>query len=67
MERFEYKVLTQKDKFFSRKFDPEQLEAALNSYAVEGWRLSAAATADFGRMIGSREEIIFVLERPERA
>ena len=29
----EYKVMTQKDRFFSGKFNPEKLEAALNSYA----------------------------------
>ena len=37
----EYKVMTQKDRFFSGKFNPEKLEAALNSYArragVSGW------------------------------
>ena len=60
---YEYKVLTQKDKFFSRKFDPEQLQAALNSYATEGWRLVTAATAEIGSGIGSRDEIIFMLER----
>lgn len=32
----EYKVLTQKDKWFSGKFDPQALENALNSYA-EQW------------------------------
>ena len=63
MATYEYKVLTQKDKFFSRKFDPEQLQAALNSYANEGWRLVTAATAEIGAGIGSREEMIFMLER----
>jgi hypothetical protein len=63
MAGYEYKVLTQKDKFFSRKFDPEQLQAALNSYANEGWRLITAATAEIGSGIGSRDEIIFMLER----
>jgi Domain of unknown function (DUF4177) len=63
MSAVEYKVLTQKDKFFSRKFDPEQLQNALNSYATEGWRVIAAATAEIGAGIGSREEIIFILER----
>ena len=31
----EYTVMTQKDRFFSGKFNPEKLEAALNSYAQE--------------------------------
>lgn len=41
-----YKVLSQKDKWFSGKFDPQKLEDALNSYADQGWELKAAATAD---------------------
>src|SRR6185436_18156204 len=31
----QYKVLTQKDKWFSGKFDPDQLEQALNAYAQQ--------------------------------
>ncbi|QDU60427.1 hypothetical protein Pan216_12660 [Planctomycetes bacterium Pan216] len=37
----EYKVLTQKDKWFSGKFDPEKLEEALN---VDAWLLADFAT-----------------------
>jgi len=43
---YNYKVLTQKDKFFTGKFDPMKLEEALNSYAEQGWRLVSCATAD---------------------
>ena len=64
MSNYQYKVLSQKDKFFSRKFDPEQLENALNSFAGEGWRLNSAATAEIGMGMGAREEMIFILERP---
>jgi magnesium-transporting ATPase (P-type) len=42
----EYKVLTQKDKWFSGKFDPEKLEQAINAYAEQGWRVISCATAD---------------------
>ena len=42
-----YKVLTQKDKWFSGKFNPQTLEAAINSYAEQGWRVVSSATADF--------------------
>jgi hypothetical protein len=59
----EYKVVTMKDRFFSGKFDPEKLESMLNSYAQEGWQLKEATTAKIPSMGGSREEIIFVLER----
>lgn len=60
----QYKVLTQKDKWFSGKFDPEKLEAALNAYAEQGWSVVAATTATFATMMtAGREEMIVVLER----
>lgn len=61
----EYKVLTQKDKWFSGKFSPERLEAALNSYAQQGWRVVTAAAADGPGFlgIGARQELVIVLER----
>jgi len=62
----EYKVLTQKDRFFAGKFDPEKLEAAINSYAVEGWVVKSITTATIPSFTGSREEIIIVLERDKK-
>lgn len=59
----EYKVLTQKDRWFSGKFDPQRLEQALNAYAQQGWRLVAAATANIPGWGVSREEFIAILER----
>lgn len=59
----EYKVVTMKDRFFSGKFDPAKLEEMLNSYATEGWKMKSSATAEVPGMMGSREEIIFILER----
>ena len=60
----EYKVLTQKDKWFSGKFDPELLEKAINAYAQQGWRVVSAATASFpGFFNGNREEMVVILER----
>lgn len=59
----EYKVLTQKDKWLSGKFDPEKLEQALNSYAQQGWRVVATATAQFAGLMAAREEMIAILER----
>ena len=60
----EYKVLTQKDKWFSGKFDPEKLEMAINSYAEQGWVLKAAFSASIPGLLGqAREEAILVLER----
>ena len=60
-----YKVLSQKDKWFSGKFDPQKLEDALNAYADQGWELKAAATADIASFAGSRHEFIAIMEREE--
>lgn len=61
-----YKVLSQKDKWFSGKFSPENLENAINGYAEQGWRVVSAATADFASMFGAaRQEMIVILERDE--
>ncbi|SDG28912.1 DUF4177 domain-containing protein [Rhodobacter capsulatus] len=59
----EYKVLSQKDKFFSGKFDPQLLEQAINAYAEQGWEVVSMATATFPGFTGSREEIIVLFGR----
>lgn len=59
----EYKVLTQKDRFFGGKFDPEKLEKAMNSYASEGWEVVSVATASIPSITGAREEMIVILKR----
>ena len=60
----EYKVLSQKDKWFSGKFDPAALETALNSYAKQGWYVVAAFSADIPALFGgARQEAVIVLER----
>jgi hypothetical protein len=60
-----YKVLTQKDKWFSGKFDPEKLEQAINAYAEQGWRVISCATADIPGFGSARQEFITILERDE--
>ena len=60
----EYKILTQKDKWYSGKFNPEQLENALNAYAQQGWKVVAVSTGNVKAIFGeNREEIIIILER----
>lgn len=60
----EYKVLTQKDKWFSGKFDPERLEGAINAYARQGWRVVGCATASMPSLLSyNREELIVIMER----
>ena len=59
----QYKVMSQKDKWFSRKFDPETLEQAINAYASQGWVVVSVATASIPGFGGNREELIVVFER----
>ena len=60
----QYKVLTQKDKWFDGKFDLSRLEAALNHYAGQGWTVRAMATPHVvGFSGGPREEIVVLMER----
>jgi hypothetical protein len=58
----EYKVLTQKDRRWSGKFSPENLEHTLNSYAAEGWRVvsSFAVTSPWSL---SSAQVMILLER----
>ena len=62
----EYKIMTQKDKFMSGKFDPETLETAINAYAAEGWVIKSVATADIPSFGGARQEIIVIFERDKQ-
>jgi hypothetical protein len=59
----EYKVITQKDKWFSGKFDPEKVEGVLNSYAKQGWVMKGVATASVPGFGGQRDEIVIIMER----
>ena len=59
----EYKVLTQKDKWFSGKFDPENLEKAINAYASQGWSVTSMASASIPSLSRTREELVILLER----
>ena len=63
-ELFEYMVLTQKDRVFGGKFNPQQLQEALNGFARQGWRVAEATTTTFPGFTGAREELVFILERP---
>ncbi len=60
---YEYKVLTQKDRVFSGRFDPEVLENLLNKLAREGWRVVGVTTGQVTSALASRDEMIIILER----
>ncbi len=66
MIMFEYKILSQKDKWFTGKFDPDTIEQAINSYAEQGWRVVHAVTATIPGFGGNREEMIIILERSKK-
>jgi hypothetical protein len=60
---YEYKVVTQKDRVFGGKFNPELVQSGLNAFAAEGWRVLEAVTTTFPGFSGTREELVFILER----
>ncbi len=63
---FEYKVLTERDRTFSGTFDLDALEAALNDYASDGWRLAEAfVAANFAK--SAKAEMVMILERDSSA
>ena len=59
-----YKVVTQKDRFFSGKLSPEKLEATTMRTLTpeQGWRVVSMATATIPGL-GSREELLVLMER----
>jgi hypothetical protein len=59
---FEYKVLTERDAKFSGKFDLDALEATLNDFAAEGWRLAESFIAA-NLWKSSKAEMVMILER----
>ena len=58
----EYKVLTTGDRRWSGKFNPENLEHTLNSYATEGWRVVSSVPVASPWSI-STSQIMILLER----
>lgn len=62
--RYEYKVLSQNDRWFFGKMDPAKLEVALNELAKDGWRVVSSASQAFQGLIrGDRDEMVIILER----
>lgn len=63
---YEYKILTDRDARFSGKFDLDTLEATVNSYAQQGWRVTNGFTLT-SVWKNSKTEIIVLLERERPA
>ncbi len=53
----QYKVITEKGSRFTGRFDPQSLEAALNSNAAEGWHVVASTWRSMAA------EVVVILER----
>lgn len=58
-----YKVMTQKDRFFGGKFNPEKVEEALNAMAKEGWEIDSVVSAEFPSFGGGRQELVVILSK----
>ena len=59
----EYKVLTRKDEFFFGGFDPAKLEAVMNTYARQGWRVVTWGAVTIPGYGATKDELITVMER----
>ncbi|MGH3094733.1 MAG: DUF4177 domain-containing protein [Streptosporangiales bacterium] len=58
----QYKIITEKDRSFRGKFDPEAIEGGLNEHASEGWRVvHALHVANLMKSLSA--EIMVALER----
>ena len=58
-----FKVMTQKDRAFGGKFNPEKVEEALNAMAKEGWEMAAVTSAEFPSLTGGRQELVIFLTK----
>ena len=61
----EYQVITQKDKWFSGRFDADQLQNLLNQRGREGWRVVSMVSASREGFVtgGDKDELIILLEK----
>jgi hypothetical protein len=53
-----FKVMTQKDRAFGGKFNPEKIEEALNAMGKEGWEID-----EFPSLTGGRQELVIFLSK----
>ena len=56
------KILTERDSKFSGRFDLDQLETTLDSYAAEGWKIAGGISAT-SIWKSSKTEILMFLQR----
>lgn len=64
---FEYKIVTQRDQWFSGRFSPEKLQEMLNRMARAGWRVIGTESVSYPVVLGrDREDLLVILERSNR-
>ena len=57
--RYEYIVLSQKDRWFFGRMDPDKVAVALNDLARERWRVVSAINSPMEGIIrGHRDEMV---------
>jgi len=61
----EYLILSQKDKWFSGRFDAVVLQQVINEHARQGWIVKAMTSTSREGMVlgGDRDELLVLLER----
>lgn len=61
----EYLIISQKDKWFSGRFDAATLTKVLNEHARQGWCVVTMATASRETLVSiqDKDELIVLLER----
>lgn len=55
--------MTQKDRAFGGKFNPEKIEEALNAMGKEGWEIDGVTSAEFPSITGGRQELVIFLSK----
>ena len=59
----EYKVVSQRDNWFTGNFEPANIENGLNELAADGWRVITFTSVEATSWTGSREDALIILER----
>jgi len=60
----EYRIISQRDKLFSGRFEADSITQVLNQLASEGWRFVGVTSAGVNTLLGgNRDEILIFLER----
>ncbi len=68
VQEYEYKVITQTDKFWGDRFEPWKIQQLLNEHAEKGWQLKNISVGDMrdwtSQLTGrERGQIMIILER----